>query len=50
MRTHPEVEFVTVGAGWTAGILAQQLTAEGHDVLSLERGNARWTTPDFERS
>lgn len=50
MRTHPEVEFVTVGAGWTAGILAQQLTAEGHDVLSLERGNARWTTPDFEHN
>lgn len=50
MVEHEEVEFVTVGAGWTAGILAQQLTAAGRRVLSLERGPARWTTPDFEHN
>jgi gluconate 2-dehydrogenase alpha chain len=49
-RQHPAVEYVTIGAGWTAGILAQQLTADGHDVLSLERGTERWTTPDFEHN
>lgn len=50
MIEHPEVEYVTVGAGWTAGIIAQQLTAHGHEVLSLERGESRWTTPDFEHN
>lgn len=49
-REHPKVEFLTIGAGWTAGILAQQLTADGHEVLSLERGIERWTAPDFEHN
>jgi len=41
------VDVVTVGAGWTAGILAQKLTAEGLRVVSLEQGEMRETDPDF---
>ena len=47
MQQHPQVDVVTIGAGWTAGIIAQQLTAAGHEVVSLERGRAQWTWPDF---
>jgi gluconate 2-dehydrogenase alpha chain len=43
-----KVDVVTVGAGWTAGILAQQLTAQGLKVVSLEQGPMRETSPDFE--
>jgi gluconate 2-dehydrogenase alpha chain len=43
----PKVEIVTVGAGWTAGIIAQQLTAEGHRVVSIEAGGDRFANPDF---
>ena len=43
----PKVDVVTVGAGWTANILAWKLTAAGHSVLSLEQGPAEWTFPDF---
>src|SRR3546814_3480636 len=49
-KTHDTVEFVTIGAGWTAGIIAQQLTAAGHEVVSIDRGQPRWTTPDFEHN
>lgn len=42
-----KVDVVTVGAGWTAAILAQQLTAEGLSVVSLEQGPMRETHPDF---
>ncbi|MGI8643163.1 MAG: GMC family oxidoreductase [Thermomicrobiales bacterium] len=42
-----KVDVVTVGAGWTSGILAQQLTAEGMSVVSLEQGPMRETHPDF---
>ena len=38
MATQPKVDVVTVGAGWTGGILAQQLTAAGLKVVSLEQG------------
>jgi gluconate 2-dehydrogenase alpha chain len=47
MIQHPKVEVVTVGAGWTAALLAQKLTAAGHRVVSLEQGPIRWTNPDF---
>lgn len=47
VRRHPEVDVVTMGAGWTAGILAQQLTPHGMSVVSLEQGPMRWTDPDF---
>lgn len=43
----PEVDVVTVGAGWTAAIAAQQLTEAGLSVVSLEKGRAQWTWPDF---
>lgn len=47
MRDLPRVNVVTIGAGWTANILAWKLTAAGYDVLSLEQGENRWTFPDF---
>lgn len=50
LRRHREVDVVTMGAGWTAGILAQQLTAAGMEVVSLERGPIRWTDPDFSHN
>jgi gluconate 2-dehydrogenase alpha chain len=47
MATLPRVDVVTVGAGWSAGIIAQQLTAAGYDVLSLEMGLNRFANPHF---
>ncbi|MBC7814201.1 MAG: GMC family oxidoreductase [Burkholderiales bacterium] len=47
MTVFPKVEVVTVGAGWTAGIIAQQLTAEGHRVVSIEAGGDRFANPNF---
>jgi gluconate 2-dehydrogenase alpha chain len=43
----PRVDVVTIGAGWTAGILAWKLTSAGHSVVSLEQGVNQWTFPDF---
>src|SRR6185312_9803534 len=43
----PEVEVVLVGFGWTASIIAQELTDAGMQVLALERGGWRDTVPDF---
>jgi gluconate 2-dehydrogenase alpha chain len=43
----PEVDVVLVGFGWTAAILAQELTEAGMQVLALERGAFRDTVPDF---
>ena len=48
MATLPKVDVVTVGAGWTGGILAQQLTAAGMTVVSIEQGPFRHTDPDFK--
>lgn len=41
------VDVVTVGAGWTAGIIAAELTKQGHQVVSIERGEGR-STEDFQ--
>jgi gluconate 2-dehydrogenase alpha chain len=41
------VDVVLVGFGWTASILAEQLTQTGLQVLALERGRFRDTVPDF---
>jgi len=41
------VDVVTVGAGWTGGILAEQLTRAGLTVVSLERGEIRDTALNF---
>jgi gluconate 2-dehydrogenase alpha chain len=43
----PSVDVLTVGFGWTASILAQELTEAGLQVLALERGGFRDTVPDF---
>ena len=44
----PPVDAVTVGVGWTGGILAHQLAASGLKVVGLERGGYRATKPDFQ--
>jgi gluconate 2-dehydrogenase alpha chain len=41
------VDVVLVGFGWTASILAQELTDAGLEVLALERGKFRDTVPNF---
>ncbi|HET7359805.1 MAG TPA: GMC family oxidoreductase [Rhodanobacteraceae bacterium] len=43
----PAVDVVLVGFGWTASIIAQELTEAGVQVLALERGEYRDTVPDF---
>jgi len=43
----PSTDVVLVGFGWTASILAQELTDAGLQVLALERGGFRDTVPDF---
>lgn len=43
----PPVDVVLVGFGWTAAILAKELTDEGLEVLALERGGWRDTPTDF---
>lgn len=46
-RRMPPVDVVLVGFGWTASIIAQELTDAGVQVLALERGAWRDTVPDF---
>jgi len=43
----PSTDVVLVGFGWTASILAHELTEAGLQVLALERGGFRDTVPDF---
>lgn len=43
----PRREVVLVGFGWTGAIMAEQLTAEGLEVLALERGVWRDTSSDY---
>jgi gluconate 2-dehydrogenase alpha chain len=50
MQEHPRVNVVTMGAGWTAGILAWRLTMEGLSMVSIEQGPQRWTIPDFQHN
>ncbi|MFG6115716.1 GMC family oxidoreductase [Halobacillus sp. MO56] len=42
-----KVDVVTVGVGWTGGIIAAELTKQGVQVVGLERGKAR-STEDFQ--
>ena len=44
---HKKVDMVTIGAGWTAGMLAAKLCPNGTEVVSLEQGAPRWTWPHF---
>jgi gluconate 2-dehydrogenase alpha chain len=37
------VDVVTVGVGWTGGIIAKELAEEGYEVVGLERGGERST-------
>src|SRR3954470_1476043 len=46
-RKLPPVDVVLVGFGWTAAILAHELTDAGLQVLALERGGWRDTPTDF---
>jgi gluconate 2-dehydrogenase alpha chain len=41
------VDAVTIGVGWTGGIIARELTKAGLTVVGLERGDYRDTVPDF---
>ena len=46
-RKLPAVDVLLVGFGWTAAMLAQELTDAGLKVLALERGGWRDTSTDF---
>jgi len=46
MRMKP-VDVVIVGFGWTGAIMGMELTEAGLNVLALERGTYRDTSPDF---
>ena len=46
----PPVDVVLVGFGWTAAILAQELTEAGLEVLAIERGGWRDTPTHFPPS
>ena len=50
MAVQEKVDVVTIGAGWTAAILAWKLTGEGAKVVSLEQGDERWTATDFQHN
>lgn len=39
----PKVDVVTIGVGWSAGIIAAELTKQGKKVVGLERGKDRKT-------
>jgi gluconate 2-dehydrogenase alpha chain len=47
MATLKSVDAVMIGVGWTGGILANELTKAGLNVVGLERGEYRDTSPDF---
>lgn len=48
MIRHRTVDAVTVGVGWTGGILAAELTKAGMSVVGLERGHERGTQDWWE--
>ena len=43
----PQVDVVLIGFGWTGAIMGMELTEAGLNVLALERGVYRDTSPDF---
>ncbi|WP_100332590.1 GMC family oxidoreductase [Bacillus xiapuensis] len=45
-KTLPKVDAVTIGVGWTGGIVAAELAKQGLKVVGLERGKDR-STEDF---
>ncbi|MFZ4450990.1 GMC family oxidoreductase [Salibacterium aidingense] len=46
-KTLDKVEVLTVGVGWTGGIIAAELAKQGVQVVGLERGKPR-STEDFQ--
>ncbi|MGP4073624.1 GMC family oxidoreductase [Piscibacillus sp. B03] len=42
-----KVDVVTIGVGWTGGIIAAELSKAGYNVVGLERGEDR-STSDFQ--
>jgi gluconate 2-dehydrogenase alpha chain len=46
-KTMKPVDVVVIGLGWTGSILSMELAMEGLQVVALERGNDRNTSPDF---
>jgi gluconate 2-dehydrogenase alpha chain len=47
-KTLPAVDVVIVGGGWTGSVIGKELAANGQRVVVLERGQPRWTSPDFQ--
>lgn len=43
----PKVDVVTIGVGWSGGIIASELTKQGKKVVGLERGKDRKTEDYF---
>jgi gluconate 2-dehydrogenase alpha chain len=43
-----ETDAVVLGVGMVGSILSRELTRAGLDVVGLERGDPRWTVPDFQ--
>jgi gluconate 2-dehydrogenase alpha chain len=43
-----EVDAVVLGVGMVGSLVARELTKAGLDVVGLERGEPRWTVPDFQ--
>lgn len=48
VKTLPKVDVVTVGVGWTGGIIAAECAKAGLKVIGLERGQERGTE-DFSK-
>ena len=44
-KTHPKVDVVTIGAGWTSAILGAKLCPKGHDVVAIEQGPSAGAIP-----
>ena len=47
-KTMPAVDVVLIGGGWTGSVIGKELAASGQRVVVLERGQARWTSPNFQ--
>ena len=43
-----EVDVVVIGLGMVGSIVAKELAAAGYRVVGLERGQARFTVPEFQ--
>ncbi|MFF3102793.1 GMC family oxidoreductase [Viridibacillus arvi] len=48
VKTLPKVDVVTVGVGWTGGIIAAECAKAGLKVVGLERGQKRGTS-DYQQ-